>query len=171
MMRRAAALLLLLTAAGACRERSRPDPSIRLAISHDPGEASEEAPEAGKGPPVPTSLVVPPEVERAWSGIRLAWKDSTAGKEGLLDVPLGQTAKLPGSEVSVRADVFLPSFTMDAQRITSSGIEPGNPAARITVTEKGSEVYAGWVFERFPDVHPFTHPRFSLRLVGGVRRT
>jgi hypothetical protein len=167
MTKRAAALLLLLTAAGACRERGRPDPSILLAISHDREETSEE----GKGPPVPTSLVVPPEVERAWSGIRLAWKDSTTGKEGLLDVVLGQTAKLPDSELSVRADVFLPSFTMDAQRITSSGIDPGNPAARITISEKGSEVYAGWVFERFPDVHPFAHPRFSLRLVGGVRRT
>jgi len=45
-----------------------------------------------------------------------------------------------------------------------------NPAARIAVVEKGNEIFAGWIFTRFPDVHPFQHPRFSLTLEGGVPR-
>ena len=68
----------------------------------------------------------------------------------------------------VRADVFLPAFTMGGGAITSDGVEPQNPAARITVFDKGKEIFGGWIFTRFPDVHPFTNPRFELHLEGGV---
>jgi hypothetical protein len=146
-----------------------------MAASHE-----RAAPEAGNGtesgagspgaPKVPTRLVVPPEVAKTYSAIRLAWKNSGSGKEGALDVPLGGSARVPDSAIEVRSDVFLPAFTMAADEITSNGIEPTNPAARITVVEKGSEIFSGWIFTNFPDVHPFQHPRFSLKLAGGVRR-
>jgi hypothetical protein len=162
-----------------------------MAISHDrepatsPGQPAQPASNASDSstetaaaqatgtaaPKVPTRLEVPPEVVKAWSGIRLKWKDSSKGKEGTLDVPLGGSAPLPDSDLQVRADVFLPAFTMTGDAITSSSIEPENPAARIAVVEKGDPVFEGWVFTRFPDVHPFQHPRFSLRLEGGVRRS
>ena len=61
---------------------------------------------AGRGRPerrrFPASLVVPPEIEKTYSAIRLSWKDSQTGKEGQLDVPLGGTARVPGSEMDVR---------------------------------------------------------------------
>jgi hypothetical protein len=147
-----------------------------MAVSHE-----SEAPDTGAGteagarspgvPKVPTRLVVPPEVAKTYSAIRLTWKDSGSGKEGAVDVPLGGSVRVPDSEIEVRSDVFLPAFTMAADEITSQGVEPNNPAARITVVEKGSEIFSGWIFTNFPDVHPFQHPRFSLRLAGGVRRT
>ena len=164
-------------ALAACRERGRPDPSIQMAISHEREAVAEGAgPEGGAAgapgaPKIPTRLVVPPEVEKTYSGIRLAWKDSRGGKEGMLDVPLNGSARIPDSELEVRSDVFLPAFTMAADEITSNGVEPENPAARITVVEKGNEIFRSWIFTNFPDVHPFQHPRFSLRLAGGVRRT
>ena len=37
------------------------------------------------------------------------------------------------------------------------------------VLENGNEVFAGWIFQNFPDVHPFTHERYALKLEGGVR--
>ncbi len=177
-MRRSAVVTALACAAAAvlasCREHGRPDPSIRMAISHqrvaeDGAEPARTpgAPEEG-APDVPTRLEVPPEVARAWSGIRLSWKDKSNGKSGTLDVPLGGSAALPDSSVAVRADVFLPAFSMTGGAITSEGVEAQNPAARISVSEKGQEIFAGWIFTRFPDVHPFTHARFELRLEGGV---
>jgi hypothetical protein len=152
---------------GACRERGRPDPSIRMAVSHD-----RATPEGGQelGQTVPTRLVVPPEVTAAYSAIRVGWKDSESGREGLLEVPIGGAASLPGSDLEVRADVFLPSFSMSAEEITSTGTGQENPAARIAVVQAGNEIFAGWIFTRFPEVHPFQHPRFSLRLDGGVPR-
>ncbi|HEV8232713.1 MAG TPA: hypothetical protein VGQ75_10235 [Thermoanaerobaculia bacterium] len=160
-------LVLLALVAIACRERGRPDPSIRMAVSHD-RETEDGGSELGGS--VPTTLVVPPEVTAAYSGVRIAWKDSQTGREGAVDVPIGGSAKIPDSDLEIRTDVFLPSFSMSSEEITSTGIGQENPAARIAVVEGGKEVFAGWIFKRFPDVHPFQHPRFSLRLEGGVPR-
>ena len=170
MSRRAfGALLLGLFAAsgGGCRHRGHPDPSIRMAASHD-----RESTSGGKelGETVPTRLVVPPEVTAAYSGVQIGWRDSESGKEGVLDVPIGGAAPLLSTDLVIRADVFLPSFSMSAEEITSTGIGQENPAARIAVLESGREIFAGWIFKRFPDVHPFQHPRFSLKLEGGVSR-
>ncbi len=169
MTRRLALAVAACLALAACRERGRPDPAVHMAISH---EASDEQPAAGGGEQAtaPTRLEVPPEVGKAYSGIRLAWKDVQGGKSGVLEVPLGGEAPLPDSPVAVRADVFLPAFSMAGGVVTSQGVEPQNPAARITVLESGREIFGGWIFTRFPDVHPFTHPRFQLLLEGGVPR-
>ena len=163
-----------------CREHGRPDPNVRMAISHRPEGAPDSgstdaagAPAqggAGKNPEMPTRLEVPPEVEQAWGGVRIAWSDRSNGQTGVIEVPLGGATPLPDPALVVRADVFLPSFTMGGGAITSAGVEPQNPAARIAVFEKNKEVFAGWIFAKFPDVHPFTHPRFQLRLEGGVPR-
>jgi hypothetical protein len=59
---------------------------------------------------------------------------------------------------------------MSGEEITSSGTGQENPAARIAVVQGGKAIFAGWIFKRFPDVHPFQHARFSLRLEGGVPR-
>ena len=162
-------LAICLAAGGACRERGRPDPKVHMAPSHDVEPAAGAGSETGT-PQAPTRLEVPPEVQKAFRAIRLSWKDNTGGQEGVLEVPLGGTTKVPGSSLEVRGDVYLPAFSMAQNVITSSGVEEENPAARITVAENGSQVFEGWVFTRFPDVHPFQHPRFTLKLVGGVRR-
>ena len=168
----AAVSLSIVMAAPACKERGRPDPNVRMAISHEvavqgSGTAGPGM-NAGPGADVPTRLEVPPEVAHAYTGIKITWKDKKDGKEGVIEVPLGGGTPLPDPSVVVHADVFLPAFTMGGGAITSEGIEQQNPAARITVLDKGKEIFAGWIFTRFPDVHPFTHPRFQLHLDGGV---
>jgi hypothetical protein len=168
------AILAAVFCAG-CQERGRPEPGVAMAVSHEREPAAGGAPaETGGGgpgaPEVPTRLVVPPEVAKTYSAIRLTWKDSGGGREGTLDVSLGGSARVPDSDLEVRADVFLPAFTMVAEEITSNGVELSNPAARITVVEKGKEIFGGWIFTNFPDVHPFEHPRFSLRLAGAVKK-
>ena len=175
-LRPKAATLAILGAVffGGCQERGRPDPGVAMAVSHEVEPAAAGAPaETGGGagaPKVPTRLVVPPEVAKTYSAIRLTWKDTGSGREGALDVPLGGSARVPDSDLEVRADVFLPAFTMAGEEITSNGVELSNPAARITVLEKGKEIFGGWIFTNFPDVHPFEHPRYSLRLAGAVKK-
>ncbi len=176
------AVVCLAAVAAACRERGRPDPSVRMAASHDVEQVSQET--AGGQPQgdatagdstqgqvaVPTTLVVPDAVQKAYSGVVLLWRDSSNGKEGKLEVPLGGSAALGDSGLIVFADTYLPAFTMNADVITSSGSGEENPAARIHITEGGKEIFGGWIFQRFPDAHPFTHPRFSLHLEGGVHK-
>ena len=171
-----------------CRERGRPDPNVRMAISHEPASAAGAgagaegaAPNAAAAPgggaemggganQVPSRLEVPPEVEQAYGAVRIGWTDRSNGKTGVVEVPLGGATPLPDPSLVVRADVFLPAFTMGGGAITSAGVEQQNPAARIAVFEKGKEIFGGWIFAKFPDVHPFTHPRFQLKLEGGVAR-
>jgi len=152
-----------------CRERGRPDPAVRMAPSHDVQQPA-NGPDGAEGQQAPNRLEVPPEVQEAYTGIRVQWKDSQSGKEGVLDVPLGGTATVPGSTLEIQGEVYLPAFSMAQGTITSSGIEEQNPAARIGVTEDGKEIFGGWIFTRFPDVHPFEHPRYSLKLAGGIRK-
>lgn len=164
-------------ACAACQEKGRPEPGVMMAVSHErETQGTSTTTEGGTGsgtaaaPKIPTRLVVPPEVAKTYAAVKLSWKDSGSGKEGSVDVPLGGSARVPDSEMEVRCDAFLPAFTMAADQITSNGVEATNPAARITVVEKGNEIFSGWIFTNFPDVHPFQHPRFSLRLAGGVKR-
>jgi hypothetical protein len=168
----AAASLAIVMAAPACRQRGRPDPNVRMAISHEraigPSGDAGAGMTAGPSADVPTRLEVPPEVAHAYTGIKIVWKDKSDGREGVIEIPLGGGTPLPDPSLVVRAEVFLPAFTMGGGAITSDGVEPQNPAARITVLDKGKEIFAGWIFTRFPDVHPFTHPRFQLHLEGGV---
>jgi Uncharacterized protein conserved in bacteria (DUF2155) len=166
-MKRLPVFLVVLLAVG-CRERGRPDPNIRMAISHEP--ETQEGAGTETGGSVPTKLVVPPEVTAAFSAVRIGWKDTQTGKEGAVEVPIGGKATVPESDLEIRTDVFLPSFSMTTEEITSTGTDEQNPAARIAVVQGGKEVFAGWIFKRFPDVHPFQHPRFSLKLEGGVPR-
>jgi hypothetical protein len=171
---------LVVLVPAACRERGRPDPAVRMAVSHEPEQVpAGETGSSGQGPSmeggqgqvaVPTRLEVPEAVKQAYSGIVLLWKDASTGKEGKLDVPLDGSAEIPDSGLTVAGDVFLPAFTMTADVITSSGVAEENPAARIRVSEKGAEIFSGWIFQRFPDVHPFTHSRFSLHLEGGIQK-
>ena len=167
-MRKAAALLLLAAATlPACREKGRPDPDIQMAISHeraaDPGAG-------GPSRPMPTRLEVPPGSREGVVRDPPALERFDRRPGGLARRAARGEATVPGSGLVVRADVFLPAFTMSTDVITSSGTEPENPAARITVSENGNPIFGGWVFTRFPDVHPFSHPRFTLRLEGGIPR-
>lgn len=177
-MRRICSLYLAVLVAAAfaagCKERGRPDPNVRMAISHDKAVdgATEggqtQPPAAGPGADVPNRLEVPPDVQHAFTGVKITWQDKTDGKQGTIDVPLGSGTPLPDPSLVVRADVYLPAFTMGGGAITSESAEEKNPAARITVFQKGKEIFSGWIFKNFPDVHPFTHPRFQLHLEGGI---
>jgi hypothetical protein len=139
-----------------------------MAPSHERQGGSAPDDQPGRSQ-VPARLEVPPEVEKTYQAVRIQWKES-GGKEGVLDVPIGGGAKIPGSDLEVKSDVYLPAFSMAADRITSTGTSEENPAARVIVSENGKDIFAGWIFKRFPDVHPFQHAKYSIRLEGGVRR-
>ena len=119
---------------------------------------------------VPTRLEVPPEVAQAYSGDPArAGRTRQTARRASIDVPLGGGAPLPGS-VARRARRRLPAGVHDGRRRDHvrrrRAAEPGRADHRLR---------EGQGDLRRLDLHavsrtciPFTHPRFQLRLDGGV---
>jgi hypothetical protein len=85
-------------------------------------------------------------------------------------VPLNSEFKVPDSDISLKVGGFLPHFTMSADQITSGSNNPENPAAQIEVFQGGKEIFHGWLFAKFPAVHPFQNDKYGLALLEGVKK-
>lgn len=116
---------------------------------------------------IETILVVPDDVKKKWKAIKLNVTDKTTNKSSLLTVEIGKETTLPGTNLKVFVEAFLPAFKMDGGQITStSADQTTNPAAKVVVTENGQEIFKGWLFELYPTVHPFNHPKYTIALAG-----
>lgn len=116
---------------------------------------------------IETILVVPDDVKKKWKAIKLNLTDKATNKSSLVSVEIGKESTLPGTNLKVFVEAFLPAFKMDGGQITStSSDQTTNPAAKVVVTENGQEIFKGWLFELYPTVHPFNHPKYTLSLAG-----
>lgn len=116
---------------------------------------------------IETVLVVPDDVRKKWKTVKLNLTDKATNKSQLVSVEIGKETTLPGTNLKVFVEAFLPAFKMDGGQITStSPDQTTNPAAKVVVTENGQEVFKGWLFELYPTVHPFNHPKYTIALAG-----
>ncbi|MGO9612170.1 MAG: DUF2155 domain-containing protein [Dissulfurispiraceae bacterium] len=135
-----------------------------------PQEAMNQASPHGElKPKVTKAIVVPEEVKGKWSKVKLIVQDKSSGKKTEYTVKLGSELEIPGSGLKVAVGQFLPDFTMDNDTITSKSNEPNNPAVRIEVFEKGQSIYKGWLYAKFPQIHPFEHQKYGLSLIEGIK--
>jgi hypothetical protein len=148
-------------------------PQGALPAEHPPVGGTGDGPEA---PPHPRAgsgaarrVVVPTAVEGHWQAVRLQVAPRPAGGEAkTFVVPLGGEAAVPGTKLTVRVLAFLPALQIQGDAITSTSNEPKNPAAQVTIREGKQELYAGWLFARFPEMQAFDHPEVRLTLVEGI---
>jgi len=111
---------------------------------------------------------IPPEIKGKWKGIKIKVEDKKNKSTKEYTVKLGESLQVPGTKLTVQAVEFLPAFVMQGLNITTASNEANNPAAKVVVTEGGSEIFKGWLFQKFPTTHAFSHPDFSITLVEGV---
>ena len=132
------------------------DPHAGMAMGGDPhaGMAKREA-----------VVQIPAVVQARWKRIHIAVLDLQAKKEATYVAELGKDFSVPGSNLTLRPLAIVPDFTMDAGVISSKSNEPQNPAAQVLLTEGGKPIFRGWLFARFPETHPFEHPKYALRLL------
>lgn len=164
-------LFLLAFSASACKqnkEAAPPEPEVSA-----PAELPELLPPDSvppAHPPMQTSapktVAVPTEVQGMWESVVLHIEDKTHQTSLDQTIPLHTDYQIPDSELTVQVGDFLPQFSMGESRITSLSNEAKNPALKIIVLKKGEEVFNGWLFERFPEMHPFQDDRFAITLVG-----
>jgi hypothetical protein len=133
----------------------------------DPESASsrEETPPSGISPQ--RKVVVPAFVTASWKAVVLEVEDKGDGSKRDFTVAIGDSVSLDG--IDVKVVYFLPHFAMDAGQMTSSSNDPVNPAAGIKIQENHQTIFANAIFSRFPEMHPFQHDRWAIRLKSFVR--
>ncbi|HET6515249.1 MAG TPA: hypothetical protein VFG09_08820 [Thermodesulfovibrionales bacterium] len=114
--------------------------------------------------------VVPDSVKGKWSAVKIMVEDKTSKKTEEYTINLNSEFKIPNSDLKLAVGDFLPDFKMDAGMITSTSNMPNNPAVGIKVFEGDKEVFKGWLYSKFPTIHPFEHPKFGLALKEGVKK-
>lgn len=172
-----ATLLMFTLAVAGCKKKEQP-PSPQMPGQGMPGQGMPgqgmppgqpgAMPQMGGGPE--KKIVVPDQVKGKWKAVKIEveYKDKNSRKQ--FTVPLHSDFKVPDSDLIIKTGDFLPHFSMAADAITSSSNNPENPAARIEVLQNNKEIFHGWLFAKFPAVHPFQHDKYGVTLVEGVKK-
>ena len=112
---------------------------------------------------------VPDAIRGKWQAVKLQVEVKGAGGPAqTLTANLGSDVAVPGSSLTLRASEFLPALQVKDNEITSASNEPNNPAALVTITENGKQIFHGWLFSKFPEMQPFDHPTYRITLIDGV---
>jgi len=159
-----AALLVISLAGTSCKKKEKPplpppQQAGMPAAPHGPMEGGQEK-----------KVVVPEEIQTAWKAVKIEveLKEKKSKKE--FTVPLNSEFKVPDTDLTLKVGAFLPHFSMTADQITSSSNDPVNPACNIEILVGEKKSFEGWLFAKFPDVHPFQNDRYGVKLLEGTRK-
>ncbi|MBJ6726120.1 DUF2155 domain-containing protein [Geomesophilobacter sediminis] len=153
-MKRLLNLLVVLAAALAvagCNEPKKPEPK------QQPQVVKKES-----------TVVVPPAVKGKWKAVKIEITDKISKKSTVLTVGIGSKEKIPGSDLTIEVENFLPHFVMEGTTLTSESNDLKNPAVQMRISQGGKEIYKGWLFKLFPTIHAFQHPQYGFALVGYI---
>jgi hypothetical protein len=139
-----------------------------LPEGHPAVEKMDPAMEAKVKEDVKREVAVPAAVQGKWAAVKLSVKNKETGQVTEIEAPLDTKTALPGTDLTIKPAYFLPSFIMQEGSISSVNNDPNNPAVKIYVRQGTKTIHEGWIFQRFPEVHPFENPKIELRLLGGV---
>jgi hypothetical protein len=110
-------------------------------------------------------IVVPASVKGRWKAVKIAVFDKETRKQEVYTVDIGSSFVVGDSKLRVKVENFLPAFLMDGKTMTSVSNETNNPAAQISISEDGKELFRGWLFSLYPATHAFQHPRYNFTLI------
>jgi hypothetical protein len=148
-------LPFLLAGLGGCQKQDQQPPP--KAVSPGPHNAKK-----------PSTVIVPPAVAGKWKAVRIAVVDKTTVTQKVYTIPIGGKQAIPSSAMTIKVESYLPAFIMEGSVLTSASNEPTNPAVKVEMTEKGTVLFTGWLFSKFPSTHAFMHPRYGFSLVDAI---
>ena len=159
------AVLMMVAFAGAgCKKQQPPPPTM-------PPQGMPGAPHGETGaPPVEKKIVVPDAVKAGWKAVKVEVEFKEKKSKKAFTVPLSAEFKVPDTDLTLKVGNFLPHFSMAADQITSSSNNPENPAVQLEIFQGGKEIFHGWLFSLHPTVHPFTHDKYGVALLEGVKK-
>ncbi len=162
-------ILVVAFAAAGCKKKEAPAPPP-MPPQGAPGQPGMPPHGGMGGGGTEKTVVVPDSVKGAWKAakIEIEYKDKKTKK--VFTVPLNSDFKVPDSDLALKVGQFFPHFTMSADQITSASNNLENPALQIEIQQGGKEVFKGWLFGKFPAVHPFQHDKYGVILLEGVKK-
>jgi len=162
-----AALLVFVLAGTSCKKKEQP-PVMPPKQEGMPGMPAAPFGPMGGGPE--KMVVVPEDVKKAWTAVKIEvdFKEKKAKKQ--FTIPVNSEFKVPDSDLTLKSGPFLPHFTMTADQITSVSGDLSNPACNIEILVGGKQAFKGWLFARYPDIHPFEHDKYGVKLLEGVKK-
>ena len=148
-------LIILTLGLSGCQQHEKPaPPKLDTAQSHTVEKE--------------TTIVVPDSVKGKWKAVRIAVVNKTTAKVKIYTIPIGGKITLPGSDMTIAVESFLPSFIMEGSTLTSVNNEMNNPGAKVRITEGETVIFKGWLFSRYPTTHAFMHPKYGFTLTDAV---
>jgi len=165
-----AVLMMVALAGTGCKKKEPPPPPMPpQGAPGQPGMPGAPHGEAG-APPVEKKIVVPDAVKSTWKSVKIEVEFKAKKSKKAFTIPLNSEFKIPDSDLTLKVGSFLPHFTMAADQITSGSNNLENPAAQIEVLQGGKEIFHGWLFSKYPAVHPFQNDKFGLVLLEGLKK-
>ena len=177
--------MALLLSAGACKKKEQPVPQTNMPGQQMPAGQPGMPPgqpgmQQGQQPIVmpkgETKIVMPDTVKGQWKAVVIQVESKATKKTAEYTVNLNSDFKVPNSNLKITVGDFLPDFRMNGLEMTSSTNEPNNPAVGVKIFDGSKQVFPaegkkwGWLYAKFPTMHPFEHPDFSIVLKGGVKK-
>jgi hypothetical protein len=161
-------MMVAFTGAGCKKQQPPPPPMPPQGAPGAPGMPG--APHGEAGAPVEKKVVVPDAVKAGWKAVKVEVEFKGKKSKKTFTIPLNSEFKVPDTDLTLKVGSFLPHFAMAADQITSNTNNPENPAAQLEVFQGGKEIFHGWLFSLHPTVHPFTHDKYGVALLEGVKK-
>lgn len=115
------------------------------------------------------SIEVPQSVKDKYAGVIMAVGDRKTREIKKFTVMFGKTAKVPGTDYTVKVGEYLPTWSMHENVVTSRKDEPEDPAVRATIYKSGEQVFDGFIFQRHK-TPSFITDEHVIGLVGVVAK-
>jgi len=168
--------IALVLSFGACKKKEE-KPQVPQAGAPGQGQLSPGHPVGGEQggqqvtmPKGQTTVSLPDAVKGRWKSVVVEVEDKGSKKKTEYTINVNGDFKIPASNLKLVVSEFIPDFRMDGLTITSSSNEPNMPAVGLKVLEDDKEVFKGWLFSKYPAIHPFEHPKYAVMLKSGIKK-
>ncbi len=160
------ALSLLLLTSACSQNTNKKD----FEVSNNKNQISITPEQASAGMKVTQPVELLPEISNVYSGIRIEAVNKNNNKKIEVIVPFNETVAISDTGLSIVTKSYYTDFTINAGGVKNVSMVEKNPGAKVTITEKGKEVFDGWLFQNFPDMHPFEHPEWKILMINGIKK-
>lgn len=152
--------IILIVFLSACSKNESPPPPPQEPPPQEmtvPGHGDIQMP-----PPGEMEVIIPPYVKKTWKWVRLTIEDKEKMSSNDFTIEIGGKISIPDTGIEIQTAEFLPDLKIEGNLYTTATTELLNPAIHVIISQNGKEIFDGWLFQKFPTVHPFKHPRFRI---------